>query len=221
MPKKRKHTQAAILQQLTSAMQKVTVTNPKRKSRRRKRANNGQPSMVGGGPLTGDGTIRMKRTELVTSISVSTGQTSASGVTPIKPSSFMFLKNIANSFDRSRWNSMKFFYKPAVGTTFGGLVSIGVNWDYVTAATTREKVVSLTPSATTAAWQDSEKNPMVLPSNRLQSRLWYQHNVSDADIETGPGRLHWAATCTKTGADTVLGEIWVTYDIVMQGTNPI
>lgn len=183
----------------------------KRKRRKKKSA--------GRGAVSQDGTINLQRCELVASVVIPKTQSEASGIIDIVPGSFTFLKSLATSFDRLRWNTMHFYYKPAVGTVYGGLVTVGVDWDFASSASSRKTVASFTPSLTMAAWADTERAPMVLPVSRLQSRSWYVPSAS-VPIDKGPGRIHWAASGTVSNSDTTLGEIWVRYSVTMQGTNP-
>lgn len=114
---------------------------------------------------------------------------------------------------------MRFYYKPAVGTTYGGLVALGMDWDFQGVDVERSKISAFTPSQTMAAWADTESRAMVLPSDKLMSRNWYTPR-SDAWQDRGPGKLHWAVEGTAETGGKTLGEIWVDYTVVMEGTNP-
>lgn len=167
-----------------------------------------------------DGVITLSRTELVQTLKLSKGQSQATGSVDIIPSTFSFLKNLSQSFDRLQWVNLLVYWKPAVGTTYGGLVTYGMDWDFATNDVNREKISGFTPSMTMAVWTDTERKPMVLPTSRLQSREWYLPNAAVQDIDKGPGKLHYAASGTVSQNDTTLGELWVRYTVRMQGTNP-
>lgn len=190
----------------------------KTKARKAKRSRGAR----GSGERPGDGTITISRKELVATIELGANKSEAGGEIDLVPASFSFLKGISKSFEQVKWIKLHFFYKPAVGTTYGGLVSMGVDWDYATATTVdRTKVSAFTPNATVSAWTDSESRPLVLPTARLQSRKWYMPNSSSVDKhDKGPGQLHWAASGTSASSKTILGEIWATYTLHMAGTNP-
>lgn len=209
--------------QVLSLLQRLVLRQPVRaqasapksgKSRRRRRNRRG-----GANSMAGDGVITLSRQECVASLKVTKGKGEEGGSVDIKPAAFSFLKGVAKSFDRLKWNNLRFYYKPAVGTTFGGLVSFGVDWDWTNTDIARTGISALTPSSTTAAWADTEKTPLILPTSKLQSRTWYSP-VSANTFDQGPGKLHWAITCTSQTADTVVGELWAAYSVVMQGTNP-
>lgn len=211
MPKKKKSNNGNIqMAQLVNLLQKATVAPTKRKRKRRS-----NPSVN-----SNEGMITLQRCELITSIRLRANAENADGQFVLEPASFAFLKGLAASFDRAKWNYVKIYYKPAVGTTYGGLVSFGMDWDLGNKELAREKISGLTPNCTVAAWADSEKNPLVLPPARLQSRTWYTLSASANDFDRSPGIIHYAISGTaKTTAQTI-GELWVSYSIVMQGTNP-
>jgi hypothetical protein len=161
-----------------------------------------------------DGCVTLTRTELVTTVD-QPGSGQSTNVVDLNPDSFSFLKNLAQSFNRSRWLAMKFVYKPGVSMTTGGLFTMGIDWDRgSTASTSREKVTSLTPNNTSAVWKD---NVLLLPPNRLQSRAWYIHSATDKN-DKGPGQLVCSVKCDQTQSAKTLGEVWCTYTIQLQGT---
>nr|QKN22640.1 coat protein [Erysiphe necator associated sobemo-like virus 1] len=182
----------------------------KRRTRRRK-----QQTSVGT-----MGEVTLARRELAATVKLNVSEQSANGAIHIVPDSFTFLKGIGKSFDRFRWSKIHFFYKPAVGTTYGGLVSIGIDWDSQAGVQDRQQISALTPNRAFSAWSDTEKSPLVLPTNRLQSREWYlPHRENADDIDKGPGILKWAVDGEKTTTGKTIGEIWVDYSVSMSGTN--
>lgn len=172
------------------------------------------------GPAVKEGEITITRHELIATIKVAAKSSTAAGTVKVDPSQFSFLKVVGAAFARSKWHSLHVYYKPAVGTNFGGLVSMGFMLDPdATAPTTRANIVALTPSATCAAWFDTEARPLVLKGSQLQTRAWYFHNDTNLkQSDRGPAVLCWAADVAATTADTMLGELWLTYSLTMQGT---
>lgn len=155
--------------------------------------------------------MRLARSELVRSLTTDASG-SASGTIGIVPDSFPVLAQLFKSFEKVRWLSFRVFYKPAVGTTVGGLITYGIDWDRkADSATTRQKVAAYTPSHTQAIWADNELSPMIIPPSRLQLKLWYTPDQGTP----GPGSLVYRAEGPKS---TVVGEIWVHYSVILAGT---
>lgn len=222
MPNKRKRQQKAAqpnVDQMVAAFRKMVTSGastsasaaPRRRKKRKSRSSNS---------IGEQGTVTLQRRELLGTVKVASNATSATGHFDILPDSFSLLKTIAASFDRIQWKRLNVYYKPAVGSTVGGLVTVGMDWDWSTSDNVnRAKISGLTPSFTCAVWQDNESKPMVLPSQRLMSRLWYTPKIGEY-VDKGPGKLHWAADIEAFKAEKVFGELWVDYSVIMQGTNP-
>lgn len=212
----------AEMQALCRALQRLVAAAPAPAARRRPARK--RRARAAAGRTTGsmqDGVITLSRSELVQVVRVEANAATAAGHVDVVPASFAFLKGIGKSFERVRWDSMQFYYKPAVAMTFGGLISMGMDWDFATTDVTREKISSFTPNLTCACWKDTEAQPLVLPAARLQSRPWYLPNGDKVDwIDAGPGKLHWAVDTVAPKTATTVGEIWVRYRVTMQGTNP-
>lgn len=135
-----------------------------------------------------------------------------------------FLKGIASSFERSRWLKLHVYYKPAVGTTQGGLVSIGTDfaWAYQDDAgkkkISRSIVRCLTPSITHSVWEDSQRTPLRVPKNMLMSRLWYTHS-NTAELDAAPCDILFAVDISSpASADLLVGEIFIDYSLEFEGT---
>lgn len=224
MPRRKNNNARGVEGQLLALLQKLVVSGaqaPKQNNNNKRRRRLRRKATASGGGVSGDGMITLSRRELLQSIKLEANKDTSTGMIDLIPTSFSFLKSLSASFDRLKWNKLRVYYKPAVGTVYGGLVSYGMDWDFATNPSNRESVASLTPSVTCAAWQDTESKALMLPTNRLQSRAWYLPNTDDAKpLDKGPGRLLWGATGKKESTVTVLGEIWVEYSVTMQGTNP-
>lgn len=166
-----------------------------------------------------DGIIHLQRVEICASVVLKANSSTGTGNFDIVPDSFAFLKSLSRSFERLRWNTLEFYYKPAVGTTWGGLVSMGVDWDSKGEDWTRLKISSLTPNQSCAAWSDTQTRPLRLASSRIQGRLWYTPHTGDA-VDKGPGRVAWAIDGTQSTSQTTVGEIWARYSVTLAGTSP-
>lgn len=202
---------ASTLQRL--AMQQPLVAAKKKRKKRNKRKRTG----LSGNLSNEDSQMRISRVEMVSNLTT-TEKGVLVGHIDVLPSSFSFLKTLGSMFDRVRWERMSFHYKPAVGSTVGGLVSLGMDWDFNGGDVAREKISGYSPNTTFAVWNDTEKNPLILPSGKLMSRNWYTPNYQSATfIDRGPGKLHYAVSGPKS---TVVGEIWVSYTVTMAGTTP-
>lgn len=210
---RRKKKQSQLGSEIVQAMQKLvlnpTTARPKRKKKRGPR--NKRPINN-----LGSDEVHISRRELLAVVTITSKE--GSGATPMSHISLSFLKGIGASFDKFRWNRVSIFYKPAVGTTVGGLVGYGVDWDSNTGVVNRSAISGYTPNASCAVWADTESRPMVVPSSRLQTRQWYLANRSTADdIDKYPFLFKWAVTAEKAGT---YGEFWVDYSVTMSGTNP-
>lgn len=214
--KRNKRRPAVNVQQVDRLMQMLTTAataskpqpppNRRRKARRKRRP-----------AAPEEGMITMRRHELVTTLTTGADGKLA-GKVELKPTSFTFLKGIAPSFERSRWLKMHVYYKPAVAMTTGGLVALGMDWDGKTDITTREAVSAFTPSMHFPVWKDISTTPMVLPASKLQTRTWYIH-ASTSVYDACPGILRYVGEANVKDK-TSIGELWIYYEIQMQGTNP-
>lgn len=169
----------------------------------------------------GEGEITISRKELFKSI-----RTDATGkdanYSDLVPSNFNVLKKLSHSFERIRWLKCHVYYKPAVGTTKGGLVTVGIDWDFSAPEIVkidRKLATGYTPSATCAIWDDMEPTKMVLPPGKLMSRQWYHLSSTGTSdrYDEAPGRLVYAVE-SGDAKDMTVGEIWVEYTVVMSGT---
>lgn len=217
MPANKKNKKSSDMQQVLAALRALALPSTSRTSGRKVRKSKRKR---GSSNPTVDGEITMSRSEMVATIYLEADQTKASGYLDLDPTNFSFLKTVGKAFNRSRWTNVRIYYKPAVGTTWGGLVSMGVNLDSdQSIVVTRAVVVAMTPSCTNAAWMDTESKPLTLNGSQLRTRDWYFHNdTSLKNVDRGPGVLYWALDGTSSKSKTTVGEIWIHYSITMQGT---
>jgi hypothetical protein len=180
------------------------------KQQRRKRRKN-KP----GKSLSSEGTLRLSKSELIGTVTTG-GDGKGHGSIPIAPDSFGLLKSLMRSFERICWHAVSVSYRPAVGTTSGGLITYGVDWDSKGDAADRSSISAYTPCATHAIWADNSARPMVLPAGKLQSRLWYLPDAAQV-IDRQPGDVVYAV---QGPASTSVGEFWIKYSVTLSGTRP-
>lgn len=183
---------------------------PSRGVRNRRKGN-------GGGNIPLNGEVTLSRSEALQSVSMPASRSDITGVVALVPESFGFLKSLWHSFDRLKWLQLKVWWVPAVGTTYGGLLAYGIDFASPDSRS-RQDISALTPNRTHAVWQESTKQPLVIPPSVLMSRKWYMDS-SDVHDE-GPGWLKYAVTGTSSASVTSLGEFWVTYTVKLAGTRP-
>lgn len=175
-----------------------------------------------GGGNVADGEVSMQREELIRSLTTIKAAGAVSAVIKdyidLQPMNFAFMRSLSKAFERIQWLSCHIYWKPAVGTTAGGLVSYAIDWDSDANNVSRTDMSGYTPVLTHAVWQDSQKTPMVLPPSRLMSRKWYLFDHSGADnVDKQPGRLLVSAETTDP---MLVGELWIRYHVKFSGTRP-
>lgn len=178
----------------------ATVTRKKknRKSRKARR---------GGGTAQ----IRFARTELVQAVVLSSKK--ASGKLLINPSTPPILKKLGAAFERCRWERVQFYWKPCVGAMYSGAITMGIDWDGATPATTKAAISAYAPSQVTPLREDGETRPLRVDSSKLTARNWYLPNDDQFGI-ANPGQLVWLA---EGESDVAVGEIYMTYTVVLDG----
>lgn len=206
--KKKSKSKGAAAATTTSTMAPLVVSTGKKKRRSKKNGNN-----------VGEGEIVFSRVELLRTLKSVPNQTSSGDWVNIEPDSFPLLKNLSKVFERVQWITLDFFWKPAVGTQYGGLISYGMDWDSLDTVASRARVTSYTPSQTQALWEDNQARPMVIPSSRLMSRQWYLPDSGDL-IDRQPGRFVVAADHQSAPSQIILGEVWARYKVKFSGTRP-
>lgn len=217
MPKKDANIKALNkqVQALSSKLSAMRLAAPSPKRRKRRPRNRGTARD------SGEGSITVSRHELLTTVTIPVTKEDAAGTVEIEPSAFSFLANLSKSFERYRFHKAKFYWKPAVGTVYGGMFAMGVDYDGSSGGNqTRKDIVAYTPNQTGALWSDTQRTPMVIPTARLMSRKWLLTSATGFDAKVG--NLKWAVSgeTAATAAKTV-GEIWVEYTIEFQGTQPV
>lgn len=109
---------------------------------------------------------------------------------------------------------MQVVYKPAVGTVRDGVVTIGADWNWASPKTSRADIAAYTPTQSGPVFKEFR---IVLPADRLQSRLWY--STAGTGMDSGPAQICWAVEASASDrADLTVGEIWVHYSVHLDGT---
>lgn len=220
MPPKKKNNNNRKKVAGAMAVKAITIqAGPPRRKRSRKPA----------GFSASDGTITVQRLELLESITASsTDPTSTAGFIQLNPSSCTWLKNLASSFERYRWESVQVFWRGAAGTTFGGLIAFGIDWASEkklsdTTKPDRSKVVGLTPLSDVPLYSDSQNRPLVLPKQYLNSRQWYSLSKTSSSTaqELGLGALAYSAYHDAVTSSKFLGEFWIRYRVTLQGSTQV
>lgn len=182
----------------------------------------------------GSGSLEQGEVVIARSELLSTLTTEASGAvggsTVLFPKSFPWLANIAKAFERVRWQSVRIEYRPAVGATADGTVAIGFDWGSTSVkqeadggwslvrAIDKASVLACTPCVDGPIWQ---RQNLSIPSQRLQSRAWYEITDSDQTsslFDYAPGSIAYYAQGDKS---KTVGEIWVHYRAQFSGTRKV
>lgn len=187
---------------------------PGNRKRRRRRNNNGA---IPSAQMTqaGEDLFRFKKTEVLGSLTIPKATSTKKGGFEIRPAKFPWLAKLSSSFERYRFDQLVVEYVPACAVVTPGIVTIGVDYDWRSDGGDRASVACFTPNASGPVHQ---RLKLVVPKSRLQSRLWYVDDLADYE-DKGPCKLQWAADSGAADkADLVIGEIWVTYSVVFNGT---
>lgn len=215
MPRKNKSNEQKILSLLQQLVlqPKAPAASKKKRKRKNKAAGNRLTQSDPGG-------MTIARRELLMEVAIAANKDAVYKMADLRPDNFHFLKGIAKSFERFRFTKLNIYWKPAVGTTYGGMVAIGIDWDFSdNTAQTRADITSYTPSQSFSCWSDTERTPLVLPPSRLQSRNWYA--TSATTFDGGVGRLKIAANGeTSPNTSKTVGELWIDYRVQFSGTQP-
>lgn len=164
------------------------------------------------------GDVLVTKRELVLTLTLKKGLANAKGHIDVLPDSFPWLKKLFSSFERIRFEKLAFCYSPLVGTTYGGALTMGMDWDWSGDDVDRSKIAAYSPSVTMPLYGTGGTRRFTLPASRLQSRSWYAPRTS-VDVDKGPGRLRWALDGTSDkDSDVTVGDVWVEYTVRLSGT---
>lgn len=168
----------------------------------------------------------LRREEMLLDVTLDAGASDTNGKVVLALTNFPWLKTVAGSFERYKWKRLNVHWRAAGGFNKGGLMAIGVDWSSqyssaytkptLTGATERQKVLSLTPHMSLPISSSSVNKTLGLPFRLLNSRNWY--DATKTDDEGAVGTLRYAAKCDADSSAKFIGEIWVDYEVVLQGT---
>jgi len=127
--------------------------------------------------------------------------------------------SVAGNFTRYRIKSLRFQYRPLVGTTEGGLITYGVLDDvvgYTTAPTSRDQILNLRRATETSYYKNS-----ALSWRPLDASKWYYvagSTTSSGDRFEIPGTLYIVNQENNLGSEgTTAGYLDVLYVIEFAG----
>lgn len=157
---------------------------------------------------------------MITEVSIPKDVDTSSGSLVLSPANFPWLKTLAASFERYRWHKLNIHWRAAGGYTKGGLIAVGVDWSSSYAlnlsAVTRAQVLALTPHMSLPISSAGGGKVLGLPTRLLNSRNWY--DLSSTTDEGALGALKYNVKCDTDTNARFVGEVWVDYEIVLQGT---
>lgn len=181
-----------------------------------------KPKRKGPGSTNNQGTVTLRRSELVSALTLPAGKSTLTSIFGFDLSSLPYLTRFQDLFLRWVVHSVKYTYKTACPSTQGGRVQMGFDWSgSATTSLDRAKIAQYAPSVGGVIWRDFQ---MTLPAKELMSRKFYLTTASNADkIDTRPGVLVVSVDALlkdKTTADFVVGEIWVEYSVKLMEPRP-
>lgn len=161
-----------------------------------------------------DGSVRVRRRELLLQVKLNTATS-----VDLTLDKLPWLGKLANNFDRVRWHSAVLHWRPGVGTSTGGQILIGPDWDSNEASIKAENISSLTPVYESPVWQGGT---LVLPAKRLMTRTEYiiRATSGSGSIALPVCDRSPCAVCVYVSAskDEPAGHLWLQYDVTLSGT---
>jgi hypothetical protein len=190
----------------------VVVGTGRRRNRRR---GQGIGTSIGNG-----GRIVLTRDELLVQVVTTANKTESIFHQLLKPSAGLmpFLFRLGSCYQRIKWRSLSVTWRPAVGTSTNGLITYAIAYNNQEIKD-RIGVTSLTPVNDHPVWQSGQSTPLVVPSNMLMTRTWYQLNGSSDSFDQAVGTFYCALTHDSATAAESRGEFWIRYTVEMEGTN--
>lgn len=159
----------------------------------------------------------LRREEMLTDFNLPKDMTEKSDYIELGISGFPWLKTVALSFERYYWQSLTIHWRPAGGYNRNGLMALGMNWHTISSTKMdRTKVLTLTPHISVPIAAVNTTRSMPLPKAFLNSRKFYSVTGSGPDSSTGT--LQLAVKMDASGTDQFVGEVWASYQVVLQGT---
>lgn len=192
-------------------------TSRRKRSRSRSRARGGLSSTSVGSSSAG-GEISVNFTEILTTVKIPVNATTAGIAIDIRPggtgNNAAHLANLGKLYERMQWHSFSAHYTGTVGTTEGGVVIMGFDYDKDTPALSMATVGVMQPNVTVAAW---DKATLSVPVSRLAPQKWMSTEQGD---EAPHGHLCIFVSGSKlTGQD--VGFIRLSYKVSFAGPKKI
>nr|WKV33635.1 MAG: RNA-dependent RNA polymerase [Riboviria sp.] len=180
---------ARLEQQLASLA--LNTSRPRSRSRRRSASRNRpRPSRVApstsSGSSGGAGDCTISFSEILATISFTDAETQHSQSIEMRPggsnNKATHLANLGKLYERMQWHSLTIEYTGTVGTTEGGTIMMGYDYDHDVPVTVDIASVGvMQPNVTCAAW---DKSRIVIPVQRLAPQKWMS-TEKDAEAPTG------------------------------------
>lgn len=179
---------------------------------------NRKKSKKGVSSVTETGRCTLRKCAPILTVTLDANKQEEVHVKNLFPTDIPGLAKVAAVFERYRFESLAVYYKPLVGTTIGGAITIGIDWDLDTPPSTRVGVAAYTPSQTLPVWEDGERKKMVLPKSRLMSRPWFFLKSQTAvAVDKVPAVLTVGVSAESKAASWSLGEVWVDATVTFDG----
>lgn len=166
------------------------------------------------------GTMRLRERELLASVKVGTSVLYP-GVWKEKSGTPPSLAKVQKMFSRIKFHSLKVWWIGTAGTTVGGSVIMawdkgGVFRDSDVTKVTRQQVAATQPNLVMSAWVDGTNRPLSLSGVSLLGSVgngWFDPKASDFS-DGLPALL----VVNVAGAEA-MGDIWIEYDVTLDGLN--
>lgn len=174
----------------------------------------------------GLGTIHMSARELLASVSTTAslaGTGSNGPVSPVAlkgwPSVPPQLAKVALLFEQFKFTSVSIEWEPLVGTTTNGGVILGftpMDSRGSNSTVTAAVLAAMQPNRQTAIWQ---KASLKCPVEYLRSRAWFGcgNEKQVGVMENVPAVWWYWMDHDNTSTSKVMGRLWMTYDVTLQG----
>lgn len=169
---------SARMSRIESALQRLTVTPQQRrgrsKSRSRSRSRRRNEQM--GRAPTGSSSvvIDLKTEEVLCTLTMGAGLTEHSYHVSLRPggtnNSAGHLGALAKLYERMKWHSVTVHYIGSVGSTVGGTVAVGIDYDTdITKPLTLAQVAAMQPNRQVSAFKNVS---FTVPIKRMEPQRW-------------------------------------------------
>lgn len=161
-----------------------------------------------------------KRKEFLFNIGSSTQfQTSVLEVNPGLEQSFPWTSQVAPSFQKYRFQNVKFMYKTSVSTFSPGMVMFAIQTDVARPQPeTKEELLELSGATRSPIWKDFE-----LPISKSDEKVYKEYFIRSAKVDE---RKLYDPFYLVVGVDNVdldfpIGELWIEYEVYLIDPAPL